>query len=67
MNLRASMGRCQENEVVCQDGVALVSTQNTPKVVEGNLKVIAKTTSKRNWLLFLERDLSHINLTRPDI
>ena len=44
-----------------------VSTQNIPKVVEGNLKVTTKTTSERNWLFFLERDLSHINLTRPDI
>ena len=44
-----------------------VITQNIPKVVEGNLKVIAKITSERNWLFFLERNLSDINLTRPYI
>ena len=44
-----------------------VSTQNIPKVVEGNLKVTAKTTSERNWLFFPERDLSNINLTGPYI
>ena len=44
-----------------------VSTQNIPKVVKGNLKVTAKTTLERNWLFFLERDLSYINLKRPDI
>ena len=44
-----------------------VSTQNIPKVVKCNLKVTTKTTLERNWLLFLERDLSHINLTRIDI
>ena len=44
-----------------------VSTQNIPKVVKGNLKVTKKTTLERNWLFFPERDLSDINLTRPDI
>ena len=42
-------------------------TQNIPKFVEGNLKVTRKTTLERNWIFFLERDLSDINLTRPDI
>ena len=44
-----------------------VITQNIPKVVKCNLKVTAKTTLERNWLFFPERDLSDINLTRPDI
>ena len=45
----------------------VVSTQNITKVVKGNLKVTTKTTLERNWLFFLERDLSDINLTGPDI
>ena len=32
-----------------------------------NLKVTTKPLLERNWLFFLERDLSDINLTRPDI
>ena len=44
-----------------------ISTQNIPKVVKGNLKVTTKTTLERYWLFFPERDLSDINLTRPDI
>ena len=44
-----------------------VITENIPKVLKGNLKVIAKTTLERNWLFFPERDLLDINLTRPDI
>ena len=35
--------------------------------MEGNLKVIEKTTLERNWLFFPESDLSDINLTSPDI
>ena len=44
-----------------------VITQNIPKVVKGNLKVTTKTLLEKNWLFFPERDLSNINLTRPDI
>ena len=44
-----------------------VITQNIPKVVKGNFKVTTKNTLERNWFFFPERDLSDINLTRPDI
>ena len=51
----------------CAPSFTCVSTQNIPKVVEGNLKVTTKTTLERYWLFIPERDLSDINLTRPDI
>ena len=50
-----------------QQRCQFVITQNITKVVKRNLKVIVKTTLERNWLFFPERDLSDINLTRPDI
>ena len=35
--------------------------------MEGNIKVTTKPLLERNWLFFPERDLSNIDLTRPDI
>ena len=49
------------------DSEQRVITQNVPMLQKVYPKVIAKTTLERNWLFFPERDLSDINLTRPDI